>query len=82
MPDFTSIVLAFLLGLVLGTVLQPWRLRQWQWHLNRLMPKQCPVCRTWHKTGDLIHTKHRAAGFVAICKRCWDEQYTPFTKEK
>ena len=75
-------ILAFLLGFLAGFLLQPWRLRDWRWSINRNLPRRCPVCGTWHLTKNLLHTNHRVVGFVRICKSCWRDQYEPFSKNK
>jgi hypothetical protein len=72
--------LTLVLGFLAGQFLQPWRVREWQRRLSEFLPYRCPSCRTWHSKRTMRFAEHRTAGWIFICKRCYDEQYHPFRK--
>ena len=79
MIDPYTPVLAFLLGLLAGRFLQPWRFRQWLWYLKEFLPHRCPSCRTWHNRHTMKFVRHRTAGLIYLCEACYNEEYRPFT---
>ena len=51
------------------------RLNSW-WYHNR--PVRCPVCGHWCSVRNTLPAQHRVAGFVRICRSCWQAEYQPF----
>ena len=82
MSDLTFVaIIAFLLGLLAGLFLQPWRLRNWRWSIEQQLPKKCPVCGTWHQSKKMKYAKHRLYGWIDVCEPCYRALYNPFSKE-
>lgn len=81
MIDPYTPVLTFMLGVLAGYALQPWRVRNWWWRLRGFLPHRCPSCGRWHSRRTMRFAEHRAAGWVFICEDCYDEQYHPFRKD-
>lgn len=75
-------MIAFLAGILFTQFLHTYPVRVMIWKTKNLVPRRCPVCGKWYPTEKLLYAKHRTAGFVRICKSCWDDQYMPFSKNK
>ena len=76
--DPVPVLLAFLVGLVLGVAVQQssaYYKAKW-WLIDRT-PVRCPRCKTWHIRRNMKTERHSAAGWVRICEKCHDELYTP-----
>jgi len=49
------------------------------WAIRRRAPRRCASCGAWGRTGNMRSARHRTAGWVRVCARCYAEHYTPFT---
>ena len=78
MNDYLPIALAFALGYLVHIVASRygWRLRRF---LHGLKPRRCPNCSTWHVDKHMNYARHKVAGYVLICKTCYEAEFTPFT---
>lgn len=76
--DPVPVLLAFLVGLLLGLVFQQSSVYdKAKWWLKDRMPHQCLRCKTWHMRRSMRMERHNAAGWVRICEKCHDELYAP-----
>lgn len=55
------------------------RIKAW-WLDNR--PVMCSQCRSIVRQKEVEYERHSVAGWVPICKKCWDELFTPFNSLK
>lgn len=75
-----ELFLAFVLGAAVGMFLPAYRLRMLWWKIENRLPKRCPDCGQIHQRRRMQLAKHRVAGWVWVCRDCYDNQYQPFSR--
>lgn len=74
-----SVVLSFALGVGIGHLLQPWRLRVWRRAFRMQLPTRCSVCQRVVQNKETRHVQQHVYGeWTRICQRCWTDYYKPF----
>ena len=50
------------------------------WEVQRRTPRRCAECGAWCWTSGMESARHKLAGWVRVCPRCYAEHYKPFSK--
>ena len=83
MSSSITIIIAFLLGLLTGLLLEPSRLRNWRWSIEQQLPMKCPICGTWYQRKHMQYAQHRISKqWFDVCESCYRTLYNPFSKEE
>ncbi len=77
-----TVLLSFVLGILVGFVLQPWRLRSLRYSIKQQLPIKCPVCKERVQYKRTRWVQHRVLGWIDVCEKCYQELYNPFSRSK
>ena len=81
MTDPLPLLVIFAIGFVAGRMFPALWADRLLWAIKRRTPRRCPSCGVWCWTGDMEMARHKLAGWVRVCHRCYTQHYTPFSKE-
>jgi hypothetical protein len=82
-PDYLTIILAVVFGFLLRhAVITDTRMREARRWLKIRTPRRCSLCGSWHQARKMKAAEHKPAGWVLICKTCYNQEYIPFSEAR
>lgn len=75
------VAIGFALGYATGRMIPVLWATRLRWAIQDHTPRRCAECGRWCWTGDTERARHKLAGWVRVCQRCYAEHYKPFSRE-